>query len=305
MPRHFLGFADWTREELTAILDLADELKAAKKRGEQKRLLEGRTLAMLFEKSSTRTRVSFEAGMTELGGHAIMLSPRDTQIGRGEPIKDTARVLSRYVDAVMVRTYGQEIVEELARWSSVPVVNGLTDLLHPCQVMADLQTARERLGAVEGLTVAWIGDGNNMARSWVEASTAFGFKLVLATPAGYGVGGDFIATANSKGGRVKVEPDPLVAARGANVVTTDVWASMGQEGEKDEREQAFQGYTVDDAVMNAAAPDSIFLHCLPAYRGKEVTESVLEGPRSAVWDEAENRLHVQKAILVTLLAKLK
>lgn len=305
MPNHFLGFADWTREELTAILDLADELKAAKKRGEQRRLLEGRTLAMLFEKSSTRTRVSFEAGMTELGGHAIMLSPRDTQIGRGEPIKDTARVLSRYVDAVMVRTYGQEIVEELARWSSVPVVNGLTDLLHPCQVMADLQTARERLGTLEGLAVAWIGDGNNMARSWVEASAAFGFTLVLSTPKGYGVGGDFIATANSRGGKVSCEPDPVAAARGANVVTTDVWASMGQEGEKDERELAFVGYTVDDAVMAAAAPGAIFLHCLPAYRGKEVTESVLEGPASAVWDEAENRLHVQKAILVTLLANRK
>lgn len=301
MPSHFLGFSDWSREELTAILDLADELKAAKKRGEPKRLLEGRTLAMLFEKSSTRTRVSFEAGMTELGGHAIMLSPRDTQIGRGEPIKDTARVLSRYVDAVMVRTYGQEVVEELARWSGVPVVNGLTDLLHPCQVMADLQTARERLGTLEGLKVAWVGDGNNMARSWVEASQVFGFTLVLATPKGYGVDGVFIAAANCRGGKVRVEPDPLVAARGANVVTTDVWASMGQEGEKDEREQAFQGYTVDQAVMNAAAPDAIFLHCLPAYRGKEVTEEVLEGPRSAVWDEAENRLHVQKAILVTLL----
>lgn len=301
MARHFLGFSDWSGAELTAILDLAAELKAAKKRGEPRRLLEGKTLAMLFEKSSTRTRVSFEAGMTELGGHAIMLSPRDTQIGRGEPIKDTARVLSRYVDAVMIRTYGQEIVEELARWASIPIVNGLTDLLHPCQVMADLLTARERLGALSGLTVAWIGDGNNMARSWVEASASFGFSLVLSSPKGYCVEGEFIATANSRGAKVTSVADPVEAARGAHVVTTDVWASMGQEEEKDQREGAFKGYTVDAKVMANGAPNAIFLHCLPAYRGKEVTEEVLEGPQSAVWDEAENRLHVQKAILVTLL----
>ena len=305
MARHFLGFSDWTGAELTKILDLADDLKRARKAREPRRLLEGRTLAMLFEKSSTRTRVSFEAGMTELGGHAIMLSPRDTQIGRGEPIRDTARVLSRYVDAVMVRTYGQEIVEELARWSTVPVVNGLTDQLHPCQLMADLMTARERLGTISGLSVTWIGDGNNMARSWVEASAAFGFRLVLSSPKGYTVEEDFIASANARGGKVSSIPDPVEASRGVSVVTTDVWASMGQEEEKAERQKAFAGYTVDRRVMDAALPEAIFLHCLPAYRGLEVTEEVLEGARSAVWDEAENRLHAQKAILVTLLNDLK
>lgn len=301
MTRHFLGFADWSRTDLLSILDLADDLKASKKRREPRRLLEGRTLAMIFEKSSTRTRVSFEAGMMDLGGHAIMLSPKDTQIGRGEPIRDTARVLSRYVDAVMVRTYGQEIVEELAKWSSVPVVNGLTDLLHPCQVMADLMTVRERLGDFSGLTFSWIGDGNNMARSFIEASGVFGFTLNLACPPGYMVDEAFIAAANARGGKVSQGSDPRAAAAGANVVVTDVWASMGQEEEKAERERAFAGYTVDDALMGLAAGNSIFLHCLPAYRGMEVSEEVLEGPRSAVWDEAENRLHVQKAILVKLL----
>jgi len=301
MARHFLGFSDWSGAELAAILDLADELKRARRAGEPRRHLEGRTLAMLFEKSSTRTRVSFEAGMTELGGHAIMLSPRDTQIGRGEPIRDTARVLSRYVDAIMVRTYGQDVVEELARWSSVPVVNGLTDLLHPCQLMADLMTARERLGNLNNLKVAWIGDGNNMARSWIEAQAAFGFELTLACPRDYRVDEGFIASRRRGGPRVEVVESPLEAAAGANVVTTDVWASMGQEEEVGKRQRDFAAFTVDGRVMGAARPGAIFLHCLPAYRGKEVSEEVLEGAQSAVWDEAENRLHVQKAILVTLL----
>jgi ornithine carbamoyltransferase len=301
MPRHFLRFTDYTKTELLALLDLAADLKARRARGEPHRLLEGKTLAMLFEKSSTRTRVSFEVGMFELGGHALFLSPRDTQIGRGEPVKDTARVLSRYVHGVMVRTFGQATLEELARWSSVPVVNGLTDLLHPCQVLADLQTVLERRRSLEGLRVAWIGDGNNMAHSWIEAAQVLGFGLRLACPEGYRPAEEVLGPARAVGADVRVLSDPAEAAAGAHVVTTDVWASMGQEGEKEAREKAFAGYCVDSRVMAGAAADAIFLHCLPAHRGEEVSEEVFEGPASAVWDEAENRLHAQKAILVMLL----
>ncbi|MBI5442033.1 MAG: ornithine carbamoyltransferase [Deltaproteobacteria bacterium] len=301
MPRHFLRMTDYTEDELLDILKLAVDLKARRRRGEPHRLLEGKSLAMLFEKSSTRTRVSFEVGMTELGGHALFLSPRDTQIGRGEPVRDTARVLSGYVHAVMVRTYSQEIVEELARWSAVPVINGLTDLLHPCQVMADLQTVLERRGSLEGLRAAWVGDGNNMAHSWIEAAQVLGFSLSLACPEGYEPDAGILDIASRAGTKVEVVRSPAQAARGAHVVSTDVWASMGQEEEKAVREKAFAGCTVDARVMAAAAPDAIFLHCLPAHRGEEVTEDVLEGPQSAVWEEAENRLHVQKAILVTLV----
>ncbi|GAB4263360.1 ornithine carbamoyltransferase [Deferrisoma sp.] len=301
MPKHFLKLTDFGREELLSMLDLARDLKARQARGEPHRLLEGKTLAMLFEKSSTRTRVSFEVGMFQLGGHALFLSPRDTQIGRGEPIKDTARVLSRYVDAIMVRTYGQHVLEELAHWASVPVINGLTDLLHPCQVMADLLTVLERRGSLEGLRVAWIGDGNNMAHSWINAARVLGFGLRLACPEGYDPNGEILAAAREAGADVELGRDPGWAAQGAHVVTTDVWASMGQEAEQEARRRAFAGYTVDAGIMAAAAPDALFLHCLPAHRGEEVTEDVLEGPQSAVWDEAENRLHAQKAILVTLL----
>ncbi|NTU59809.1 MAG: ornithine carbamoyltransferase [Deltaproteobacteria bacterium] len=301
MARHFLRFSDFTKAELLAMLDLAADLKARRARGEPHALLPGKTLAMLFEKSSTRTRVSFEVGMFELGGHALFLSPRDTQIGRGEPVKDTARVLARYVSAVMVRTYAQATLEELAHWSSVPVVNGLTDLLHPCQVMADLQTAAERGKNLEVMKVCWVGDGNNMAHSWIEGAQILGYELSLACPAGYLPSDEILGRARAAGARVQVVADPVEAAKGADVVTTDVWASMGQEEEKAAREKAFAGYCVDARVMAAAKPDAIFLHCLPAHRGEEVSEEVLEGPSSAVWDEAENRLHVQKAILVTLL----
>lgn len=301
MPKHFLKLTDFGRDELLGMLDLARDLKARQARGEPHRLLEGKTLAMLFEKSSTRTRVSFEVGMFQLGGHALFLSPRDTQIGRGEPIKDTARVLSRYVDAIMVRTYGQHVLEELAHWASVPVINGLTDLLHPCQVMADLLTVLERRGSLEGLRVAWIGDGNNMAHSWINAARVLGFGLRLACPEGYDPNGEILAAAREAGADVELGRDPGWAAQGAHVVTTDVWASMGQEAEQEARRRAFAGYTVDAGIMAAAAPDALFLHCLPAHRGEEVTEDVLEGPQSAVWDEAENRLHAQKAILVTLV----
>lgn len=300
MIRHFLSLTDWERSELMEILYLAAELKDRQADGVPHRVLADKTLAMLFEKSSTRTRVSFEAGMTQLGGHAIMLSPRDTQIGRGEPVRDTARVIGRYVDAVMVRTYAQKTVAEMARWCDAPVINGLTDLLHPCQVMADLMTVLEHRGDLDDLHVAWIGDGNNMALSWINAAQVFGFKLTLACPAGYRPDSELLATAREAGTDVELA-DPGDAAKGAHVVTTDVWASMGQEEEQAAREKAFAGYTVDDAMMAGADEEAIFLHCLPAHRGEEVMESVLEGPQSAVWDEAENRLHVQKAILVRLI----
>ncbi len=301
MPRHFLRLTDYSRQELLAILSLAQDLKTRQQRGEPHPLLAGKTLAMLFEKSSTRTRVSFEVGMFQLGGHALFLSPRDTQIGRGEPVQDTARVLSRYVDAVMVRTFSQALLEELARWSSVPVINGLTDLLHPCQVMADLLTVLERRGNLEGLRVAWVGDGNNMAHSWINAASVLGFRLRLACPEGYRPDAEILEAARAAGVDVEAVLDPVEAARGADVVTTDVWASMGQEAEQEARARAFSGYCVDARVMGAAAPSAVFLHCLPAHRGEEVSEEVLEGPQSAVWDEAENRLHVQKAVLVTLV----
>ncbi|PLX42099.1 MAG: ornithine carbamoyltransferase [Deltaproteobacteria bacterium] len=301
MTRHFLSLADWTGEELGGILDLAADLKNKQQQGEPHPLLAGKTLGMLFEKSSTRTRVSFEVGLTQLGGHAIFLSPRDTQIGRGEPIKDTARVLSRYVDAVMVRTFAQETVEELANWSTIPIINGLTDLLHPCQLMADLLTVKERFGKVEGLKAAWVGDGNNMANSWINAAAAFGFKLALACPGGYNPDEKILEDARNSGADILLTEDPREAVESADVVTTDVWASMGQEEEQAKREADFQGFMVDEGLMNLSAEHSIFMHCLPAHRGEEVSEGVLEGPHSVVWDQAENRLHAQKAILATLL----
>lgn len=302
MANHFLRLTDWTRDELVENIALARDLKAKQAAGETHHLLEGKSLAMVFEKSSTRTRVSFEVGMTQLGGHAVMLSPEGTQIGRGEPLKDTARVLSRYVDAVMVRTFEHDKVEELARWSSVPIINGLTDLVHPCQLMADLMTITEQRGNLDDLVVAWIGDGNNMAHSWILAAQVFGFELRIACPDGYRPDEEVLRIALDAGAKVEVMAHPVKAAKDAHVVTTDVWASMGQEEEQREREKAFAGFTVDAGVMKAAAADAIFLHCLPAHRGEEVSEEVLEGPQSAVWDEAENRLHAQKAILVKLLA---
>ncbi len=297
-PRHFLSIPDFTREELLDTLDLAARMK----RGEyRERPLAGRTLAMIFTKSSTRTRVSFEVGTYQLGGHALFLSSRDIQLGRGEPIRDTARVLSRYVDGIMIRTFAQSDVEELARWGSVPVINGLTDLLHPCQIMADLQTVRESLGPeLAGVKVAWVGDGNNMANSWLNAAWRLGFELRLACPEGYDPDAAILERARA-GTRVLLTRDPREAVEGADVVNTDVWASMGQEEEQAERMRAFQGYHVDDGLMARASDRSIFLHCLPAHRGEEVADAVIEGPRSRVWDEAENRLHVQKAIMARLM----
>ncbi|MGH7458359.1 MAG: ornithine carbamoyltransferase [Longimicrobiaceae bacterium] len=297
--RDFLAIPDFTRKELSATLELALEMKAGRYR---ERPLEGKTLAMIFTKSSTRTRVSFEVATLQLGGHALFLSARDIQLGRGEPIKDTARVLSRYVDGVMIRTFAHADVEELARHGSVPVINGLTDLLHPCQVMADLLTVREQLGeGFASLKVAWIGDGNNMANSWLDAAYRMGFELWLAVPEGFDPDREILERARG-GARVILTRDPAEAAEGADVVNTDVWASMGQEGEQSERARSFQGFTVDERLLERASERAIFLHCLPAHRGEEVSEGVIEGARSRVFDQAENRLHVQKAILARLMA---
>jgi ornithine carbamoyltransferase len=262
--------------------------------------LAGKTLGMIFAKSSTRTRVSFEVGAFQLGGHALFLSARDIQLGRGEPIGDTARVLSRYVDGIMIRTFSHAEIEELALHATVPVINGLTDLLHPCQILADLLTVNQHLGGYDGRKVAWIGDGNNMANSWINAAWRLGFELTLACPEGYDPDPAILARAQGEA-RVTVVRDPLEAARGAHVVNTDVWASMGQEEEQKIREKAFTGYQVDGKLMKSAARDAIFLHCLPAHRGEEVAAEVIDGPQSRVWDEAENRLHVQKAIMAALM----
>lgn len=288
---------DLSREEIERLFDLAAEMKAGRYRG---RPLEGKVLALLFAKSSTRTRVSFEVGAIQLGGHALFLSARDLQLGRGEPIRDTARVLSRYVQGIVIRTFAHSEVEELARYSTVPVINGLTDRLHPCQVLADVFTIREVFGSWEGKVVAWVGDGNNMANAWLQAAQLFGFELRLACPEGYEPDREIFEEAKKKA-KVSITELPEEAVRGAHVVNTDVWASMGQEEEAEARALAFQGYTVDRELMALAAPDAIFLHCLPAHRGEEVEEEVIEGPWSRVFDQAENRLHVQKALLATLM----
>ena len=298
MPkRDFLAIPDLSRDEIDRLLDLSLDYKS---RRNTSRPLEGKTLAMVFTKSSTRTRVSFEVGTWQLGGQALFLSSRDLQLGRGEPIRDTARVLSRYVDGIMIRTFAHSDVEELAQFAEVPVINGLTDLQHPCQVLADLLTVKECLGELKGKRVAWIGDGNNMANSWIDAAGVLGFELRLACPPGYqpDLG---VLQRNQGKAAIILTPDPAKAAAGADVVTTDVWASMGQEDEAAAREIAFAGFLVDETLMARAANGAIFLHCLPAHRGEEVTEGVLEGPQSRVWDEAENRLHVQKALLAVLM----
>jgi len=298
MPkRDFLAIPDLTAAEVHRLMDLAAEMKGGRFAGKP---LQGKTLGMVFAKSSTRTRVSFEVGTYQLGGHALFLSSRDIQLGRGEPIRDTARVLSRYLDGIMIRTFAHADVEELARYATIPVINGLTDLLHPCQVLADLLTVREAIGGWDGKVVAWIGDGNNMANSWINAAGLLGFELRLACPAGYEPD-QAILQRNQARTRITVMRDPGEAVPGANVVTTDVWASMGQEEEAEARRVAFAGYLVDEALMGRAAPGAIFLHCLPAHRGEEVTDGVIEGRWSRVWDQAENRLHIQKALLAALM----
>jgi ornithine carbamoyltransferase len=293
--RHFLSIADFDAEDLTGLLDRAARLKA----GEDRSMLTGKSLAMIFRKSSTRTRVSFEVGMTQLGGHALFLSDRDSQIGRGETVYDTAKVLSGYVDGITIRTFAHQEVLELAEHATVPVVNALTDLLHPCQIMADLQTVIEEFGPeLKERRIAWIGDGNNMANSWINAAWRLGFELRLACPEGYDPDPTILKRAGSA---VMLTRDPAEAAEDADVVTTDVWASMGQEAEQEEREKAFAGFCVDDALMGRADPAAIFLHCLPAHRGEEVAGSVIDGPQSRIFPEAENRLHAQKAILLELM----
>ncbi|HKK13500.1 MAG TPA: ornithine carbamoyltransferase [Gammaproteobacteria bacterium] len=296
--RHFLTLLDLAGDELEALLRRAIELKAMRRAGEVCEPMKGKVLAMVFEKSSTRTRVSFEAGMAQLGGHALFLSPRDTQLGRGEPIEDTAQVLSRMADAVTIRTYEHDKLERFAAHSRAPVINALTDLYHPCQLLADIQTFIEHRGAIRGAHVAWIGDGNNMCHSYINAARQFDFQLSIACPKGYEPDADVTAAA---GGRVRLLHDPLAAARDAQLVVTDVWASMGQEEEQARRARAFEPYQVTDAVMAEADPQALFMHCLPAHRGEEVAASVIDGPRSVVWDEAENRLHAQKALLELLL----
>jgi ornithine carbamoyltransferase len=298
--RDFLRLTDLDRGELLDLLERAAEWKLLGKDGPQP--LERKTIGLVFEKASTRTRVSFQVAATQLGGDAMMLSPRDTQLGRGEPIKDTARVLARYLDALVVRTFEHSKVEEMARYADVPVVNALTDASHPCQLLADLLTLAERFGAdaLAGgrLSVAWVGDGNNMANSWLEACAVLGFDLRLACPEGYDPDPALVARC---AGRARVVRAPREAVKGVHAVNTDVWASMGQEAEAEERRRRFAGYLVDDALLELARPDAIVLHCLPAHRGEEISEAVLEGPRSAVFDEAENRLHAQKALLELLL----
>ena len=296
--RHFLSLNDFSLTELNYVIDRAIDLKAATKRGHYETPLKHKTLAMIFEKASTRTRVSFETGMTQLGGHAMFLSPQDTQLGRGEPIEDSARVISRMVDVVMIRTFEQAKVELFAAHSRVPVINALTDDYHPCQLLADLMTWREQRGSAQGKSVAWIGDGNNMCHSWMDAARIFDFHLNITCPQGYMPRADIVERNKSF---VTVCASPSEAITGVNLVVTDTWASMGQEHEKKAREVAFADYQVTDELMALTHPDAIFMHCLPAYRGYEVAASVIDGPQSVVWDEAENRLHVQKALLEALV----
>lgn len=302
MARHFLALHDFSKEELDSLLVFAKDLKDKQKQGIPHRLLDGKTVALIFEKSSTRTRVSFEVGVFQLGGHGLFMPSGNSQMGRGEPIKDTARVMARYCDGVMIRTFGQEIVTEFAEYSGVPVINGLTDLFHPCQIMADLQTVIEHKGSYDGLKFAWVGDGNNMANTWIEAAAILGFDLTLACPKGYEPDAAVMAWAKSRASsRIVLTEDPREAVREADVLNTDVWASMGQEAEQQKREKAFKGYCLDDALLALAKPDCIVLHCLPAHRGEEITDSVIESRNSVVWDEAENRLHIQKAIMARLI----
>ena len=296
--RHFLSLMDMSQEELTYLIKRACELKEITKKGEVYEPLKNRVLGMIFEKSSTRTRVSFEAGMIQLGGGSIFLSPRDTQLGRGEPIEDTARVLSSMLDVVMIRTFAHDIVTTMAEYSNIPIINGLTDLCHPCQLLADMQTFYEHRGDIKGKTVAWIGDGNNMANSYILAAKQFGFKLNLCTPKGYEPDAKLMAENKEFYEVINV---PESAAEGADLIVTDVWASMGQEEEQAQREEAFANFQVDDKIMGLADKDAVFMHCLPAHRGEEVSASVIDGKQSIVWDEAENRLHAQKALMEFLL----
>lgn len=300
--RHFLTLLDLSSDELNAILDRAIELKRLQHTGELYQPFVGKVLGMIFEKSSTRTRVSFEAGMTQFGGSAIFLSPRDTQLGRGEPIEDSARVISRMLDVVMIRTFAHSTVERFAEYSRVPVINGLTDKHHPCQLLADLQTFKEYRGSIAGKIVSWIGDGNNMCNSYIHAAHMLGFKLRVASPYGFEPDPELLAKYRHCVEMVKTAEE---AAEGSHLLTTDVWASMGQESEQNTRKRRFAAYQISPYLMNLASPDALFMHCLPAHRGEEISEDMLDDPRAVVWDEAENRLHAQKALIEFLLLEMK
>ncbi len=293
--RHFLSLADYTRDELIHMMDRAAEMKKGLGTNPVSRPLAGKSVGIIFEKPSTRTRVSFHVGIQQLGGHPIVMNSKDIQLGRGEPVRDTARVLSRYLDAIVIRTFGHEKLEEFAKWSTVPIINGLSDFLHPCQILSDLLTAREAGLDISTMTAAWIGDGNNVANSWINAAKKIGFTLKLACPEGYDPGIAIDA------GNLALYRDPFEAAEGANLISTDVWSSMGQESESEIRKGLFKDYQVNSEIMARAANPCYVLHCLPAHRGEEITEEVLESPASLVWEQAENRLHVQKAILEFLL----
>src|SRR6187397_3559287 len=303
--RSFTRVADWSRDELLSVLDLADDLKQRQASREEHHLLPGRTLAMIFQKPSTRTRVSFEVGMTQLGGHALYLAAGDLQLGRGETLRDTATVLSRYVDGIMIRTFAQDDVEELAQHGSIPVINGLTDSSHPCQALADVMTIRERLGTLEGVRVAYLGDGNNVCASLMVACAKLGADFVAATPEGYEPADEVVgwarAAANVSGRSVELMHDARAAAEGADVLYTDVWTSMGQDEERERRLADLAGFGIDDALVQLGSERAIVLHCLPAHYGEEITEDVLYGPRSAIWDQAENRLHAQKALMALVI----
>lgn len=296
--RHFLTLLDFSPAELTSMIARAIEMKQEHKTGTDQRRFPGQVLGMIFAKSSTRTRVSFEAGMAQLGGHAMFLSPSDTQLGRGEPIEDSARVISSMVDIVMIRTFGHDIVETFAANSSVPVINALTDDYHPCQLLADVQTYVEHRGPITGKVVTWVGDGNNMAQSYINAARQFDFELRIACPEGYEPSATLLEANRD---RVSIIRDPMAAAAGADLVVTDVWASMGQEEEQKAREAAFNGYQVNGELMSQAASDALYMHCLPAHRGEEISAELMDAADTVIWDEAENRLHAQKALMETLL----
>jgi len=299
--RHFTRVADWSGEELLSTLDLADDLKERQARREEHHLLPGRTLGMIFQKPSTRTRVSFEVGIYQLGGAGLHLAASDLQLGRGETLRDTATVLSRYLDGLMIRTFAQDDVEELARHATIPVINGLTDSAHPCQALADVMTIRERLGRLEGVRIAYLGDGNNVCASLMVAAAKLGMEFIAATPKGYEPDPRVVEIAREAGGAVELSHDPRDAARGADVLYTDVWTSMGQEEEKERRLRDLAGFGIDDELVGLAGDEAIVLHCLPAHYGEEITEDVLYGRQSAVWDQAENRLHAQKALMALVI----
>ena len=300
---HLLKLLDLSTEEITGILDLADQLKYERKHNIPHELLKGQTLGMIFQKSSTRTRVSFETGMYQLGGHALFLSSRDPQIGRGEPVQDTARVLSRYLDGIMIRTFEQKEVEDLAKFGSIPVINGLTDFCHPCQVLADLMTIREKFGSFSGLKMCFIGDGNNMANSLIVGGLKVGMNVAVATPDGYKPDGAVLEFTKGYGDKFALETDPFMAASGADILITDTWTSMGEEAEKEERKKIFKDYQINRQLLAAANAGAMVQHCLPAYRGQEITEEVFEEHADEIFNEAENRLHAQKAVMVKLMKK--